>query len=61
MRDGLRFTAFAHALMSGSAFEDVTAREPRTCMRAQSAGVFAYGVGGHKRFFSSTASRVAST
>ena len=51
-RAGLSGTPFAHALMSGSDAKDADARYPSTCMRAQSAGVFEYGDGGHNLFFS---------
>ena len=37
------------------------ARPPRTCISAQSVGVFESGDGRHSRFFSASSSRVAST
>ena len=61
MRAGLSETRSAHALMSGCDANDIDARAPSTCIRAQSAGVLEYGEGGHSLFFSSSSSTVAST
>ncbi len=61
MRAGLSATRSDHALMSGSAPNDIEFRMPRTFIVAQSVRVLPYEDGGHSRFFTSSSSRVAST
>ena len=60
-RAGLTATRFDHSLMSGSTLNDPTLRIPMTFIRAQSDRVLPNDAGGHRRFFSSSALRVAST